>query len=58
MVALIVGLTDQLIQPLVGNHAVTVGRDIRAMHGSWRFAIEQDFKTHWLTVFARPQHQM
>ena len=47
-------LTNQLIEPVPGDHAVSFGIRIHAMVGARRLAIEGDPETDWLAIRRRP----
>src|SRR5262245_30960826 len=51
-------LAHQLIETRLRDSTGAVGIDVGSMAGTWRFAVDQDLKTHRLAVGPRPQNQM
>src|SRR5262249_57029498 len=39
-------LSDQLVQPLLGDRAVTLRVDVASLSGAWRLSIDQHAKSH------------
>src|SRR5438067_12343894 len=51
-------LPDQLIQPVVGRHAVALAVHIRAVILERARAIQNDAESHWCAVRSRTEHEM
>src|ERR1700677_1378909 len=51
-------LADELVEPVVGHHALAVGIDVGAVAFAGDSAVDRHPEAHRLALGARPQHQV
>src|ERR1700678_3967957 len=51
-------LADELVEPVVGHHALAVGIDVGAVAFAGLSAVDRDAEAHRLAIGVRPEHQV